>query len=51
MATDVISNASTVKCRLRLGPDVPTGPWDVVVTDGIGRTASLANALTVAPAG
>jgi hypothetical protein len=47
MATDVVSSASTIRCRLVLDPGVPTGPWDVVVTDGIGRTATLPQALTV----
>jgi len=47
IATDVVSNASTVRCKLSLGPNVPTGPWDVIVTDGIGRTASLPHALII----
>jgi hypothetical protein len=44
VATDVISNASTVRCKLELGPNVPTGTWDVIVTDGVGRTAALRGA-------
>jgi hypothetical protein len=47
LANDVVSNASTVRCKLQLGPDVPTGAWDVIVTDGIGRTATLPAALTI----
>ena len=47
VATDVVSNASTVKCKLELGPNVPTGTWDVIVTDGVGRTATLPAALTI----
>jgi len=47
VATDVISNASTVRCKLELGPNVPTGTWDVIVTDGVGRTAALRAALTI----
>ena len=47
VATDVVSNASSIKCRLQLGPNVPAGAWDVIVTDGVGRTARLPNALTV----
>jgi hypothetical protein len=47
VATDVVSNASTVRCTLELSPDVPTGTWDVIVTDGVGRTATLRAALTI----
>ncbi len=47
MARDVVSNASMIRCRLLLAADVPTGRWDVVVTDGLGRSASLPQALMV----
>jgi hypothetical protein len=46
VATDVVSNASTIKCELSLPQDA-TGAWDVIVTDGLGRTGRLPSALTV----
>jgi hypothetical protein len=46
-ATDVVSNASTVKCRLLLWPTIPSGVWDVVVTDNIGERAVLPSAITI----
>jgi hypothetical protein len=49
VATDVFSNASTVRCTVALPPDA-TGNWDVVVTDGTGQTSRLPNALTIAAA-
>jgi len=48
VATDVVSNASTVKCNITL-PQNATGAWDVIATDGLGRTARLPSALTVSP--
>jgi hypothetical protein len=47
VATDVVSNASAIRCKLELGPNVATGAWDLIVTDGIGRTATLPAALTI----
>jgi hypothetical protein len=49
VASDVVSNASTVRCRLGLPPDA-VGTWDVIVTDGIGRTSRLPSALMIAAA-
>ena len=45
--TRMNSNTNIVKCTLGLGPNVQTGAWDLVVTDAIGRTASVPNALTI----
>ncbi len=49
VASDVVSNASTVRCQLELPLDA-VGTWDVIVTDGIGRTSRLPSALTIAAA-
>lgn len=47
VATDVLSNASVVKCQLALTTASPAGSWDVIATDGVGRKAQLSKALTV----
>ena len=47
VTSDVTSNASLVRCQLKLTPDLPEGTWDVIVTDGTGRQAKLPAVLTV----
>jgi len=47
LATDVTSSASGVKCSLAMDLTAPTGAWDIVVTDGNGKTAKLAGGLFV----
>lgn len=47
LATDVTSSASGVKCSLAMDLSAPTGAWDIVVTDGAGKTAKLAGGLFV----
>lgn len=47
LATDVTSSASGVKCSLAMDLSAPTGAWDVVVSDGTGKTAKLSGGLFV----
>ncbi|WP_271571895.1 hypothetical protein [Bradyrhizobium sp. CCBAU 11386] len=47
IATDVTSSASGVKCSLAMDLSAPTGAWDIVVSDGSGKTAKLAGGLFV----
>jgi hypothetical protein len=46
VASDVVSNASTVRCQLAVPADA-TGIWDVIVTDGSGKTSTLPGVLTI----
>ena len=48
IASNVTSNASIVKCDLKLDASLSKGPWDVVVVDGAGKQAKLPAALTLA---
>lgn len=47
LATDVTSSASGVKCSLAMDLSAPTGAWDIVVSDGTGKTAKLSGGLFV----
>lgn len=47
LATDVTSSASGVKCSLAMDLSAPIGAWDIVVSDGSGRTAKLSGGLFV----
>lgn len=47
LATDVTSSASGVKCSLAMDLSAPTGAWDIVVSDGAGKTAKLSGGLFV----
>jgi hypothetical protein len=47
LATEVMSNSSTVKCKLAMDQNAPNGSWDLIVTDSQGRQAKLPGALTV----
>lgn len=47
LATDVTSSASGVKCSLAMDLSAPTGAWDIVVSDGSGKTAKLSGGLFV----
>ena len=48
--TEVVSNADKAQARLLIDDKAPAGAWDVIVTDGSGRTAKLAGALTIVAA-
>jgi hypothetical protein len=52
-AISVTSNDSRVASRFTIPAGAPTGPWDVVVSDGQGRSDRLAAAVTIksAPGG
>lgn len=47
LATEVMSNASSIKCKLAMDQNAPNGLWDVIVSDSQGRQAKLAAAITV----
>jgi hypothetical protein len=47
IATDLTSNASTVKCKVLVPAAEQPGVWDVSVNDGAGRQARLPGAMTV----
>jgi len=47
LARGTTSNASVVKCEVTADSTVPAGKWDVVVTDGTGKQAVLAGAVTL----
>ena len=47
VASDVMSNASTISRRLAVDLDAAVGAWEVVATDGKGAQAKLAGELTV----
>ncbi|HZR85965.1 MAG TPA: hypothetical protein VFB02_04130 [Bradyrhizobium sp.] len=47
LATEVLSNASHLKCSLAMDLDAPTGAWDIIVSDGSGKEAKLAGSLIV----
>ncbi|HYM62924.1 MAG TPA: hypothetical protein VEZ11_18705, partial [Thermoanaerobaculia bacterium] len=49
-ATDVLSNANAIECKLTIRAGTATGPWDVVVSTTDGSTARLPGGLTVSPA-
>ena len=45
--TDVVSTADKAQAHVKIDGTAPTGAWDVIVTDGSGRTSKLAAALQV----
>jgi hypothetical protein len=46
-ATDVASTPTSVTCKLTVDNTLPTGAWDLVLTDASGKVARLDRALTL----
>jgi hypothetical protein len=47
--TDVLSNASTVRCKLSIPSDAAKGAWDIIATESSGRLATLLHGLMLVP--